>query len=80
METQITTNIRITKEDLRQLKLSALRENKSVSAILRELIRQYTQLSGQKKQLRSLTVLEKYAVKTGDKNLARKIDSIVYAE
>ncbi|MBT9171077.1 MAG: hypothetical protein DDT18_01440 [Actinobacteria bacterium] len=78
MKTYATTNIRVPKEYLRRLKISALKENKSVSAILRELIEQYTKFPHQQKQKNSLSILEKYAVKTGNKKLASQIDRIVY--
>lgn len=80
MKTYITTNIRVPKEDLKRLKLSALKENKSISAILRELIEQYIRLSREQQPHNPLSALEKYAVKTGDKKLASRIDKIVYVK
>lgn len=80
MKTYTITNIRVPKEDLKRLKLSALKENKSISAILRELIEQYIRLSRERQPRNSLSTLEKYAVKTSDKKLASRIDKIVYAK
>jgi len=80
MKTYTTTNIRVPKEDLKRLKLSALKENKSISAILRELIEQYIKLSCERQPRNPLSALEKYAVKTGDKKLSGRIDKIVYAK
>ena len=78
MKTYTTTNIRVLKEDLKRLKLSALKENRSISAILRELIEQYIRLSRERQPRNPLSALEKYAVKTGDKKLSGRIDKIVY--
>ena len=79
MKTYTVTNIRVAKEDLKKLKRIALERDESVSALLRGLIA--TSLPMPKKRAKKkdeIWKLAKYAVNTGDKNLSKHVDEIVY--
>ena len=82
----VTTNLRLPKEYLRALKEEALRKEKSVSFLMRELVKQYIQPRGLKMQEekrskpRSIWDFPKLAKKTGDSHLALKVDRIVYGD
>ncbi len=80
MQQYTTTNIRLPREDLKQLKYEAVRENKSVAALIREVIKQRVLgVRAQSKEGKiSFWDLPKYAVKTGYRHLARDADKIVY--
>lgn len=81
MKAYTVTNIRIPKEDLKKLKLVALERDESVSALLRELIRE--SLPAPKKRAKKkdgLWRLAELAVETGDKNLSARVDEIVYGK
>ncbi len=81
MQQQTTTNIRLPKEDLQRLKYVAVKEHKSVSALIRDLVRE--RIIGQmpadatKKKI-EIWDLPKHAVRTGHRYLARDVDRIVY--
>lgn len=77
----ITTNIRLPKEYLKGLKQKALQREKSVSFLLRELVREYLGEDVREKQQRaaySIWDFPRLARKTGDSRLASKIDPIIY--
>ena len=80
----VTTNIRLLKHDLKTLKQEALAREKSVNAIVRELVHDH--FRGEKKYgkvaptPRSIWDLPKRARKTRNRNLAMKVDEIVYGK
>ena len=80
----VTTNIRLSKQDLRMLKQEALAQEKSVNAIVRELVRHH--VSGEPTQQKTISRkhsiwdLPKRARRTGDPHLAMKVDDIVYGK
>ena len=77
----VVTNIRVKKNDLKRLKITALEQDKSVSSLLRELIGKSfapsKKITGVKKK-DAFWELAKHAVKTKDRKLSVKIDNIVY--
>lgn len=75
----VVTNIRVKKDDLKKLKIKALEQDRSVSSMLRELIKQsfvLPQKRTEKKREDIFWRLAKRAVKTKDKKLSAKIDDI----
>lgn len=80
----VTTNIRLLKRDLKTLKQEALTREKSVNALVRELIHEH--FRGEKthgkavQPRRSIWDLPKRAKKTGDPHLAMKVDEIAYGK
>ena len=82
MKTYTVTNIRVAKEDLKKLKRIALERDESVSALLRGLVQDYVSKPPRKKEKRKvpLSGLHKYAVNTGQKDLASRVDEIVYGK
>ena len=80
----VATNVRLPKTHLKALKQEALRREKSVNYLLRQLIERYlhTTLFGTDKEkerpIRSVWDFPHIARRTGDRRLAEKIDSIVY--
>ena len=79
MKTYTVTNIRVAKEDLKKLKRIALERDESVSALLRGLIAESLPVPKKHTKKRDgIWNLAKYAVNTGDKNLSKRVDEIVY--
>lgn len=78
----VITNIRLPKRDLKALKHEALMRERSVNALLREMIDRYFQTEGRpastEKTHRSVWDLPGYAEHTGDPHLAECVDAIVY--
>lgn len=79
----VVTNIRVKKDDLKKLKIKALEQDKSVSSMLRELIKQSFVLPQKRMEKKKEDVfwkLHKHAVKTKDKRLSTRINDIVYGK
>lgn len=78
----ITTNIRLPKDYLKALKQEALRKEKSVSFLLRELVKEHFRPQIMDKEIkgrtRSIWDFPKLAKKTGNPRLASTVDEIVY--
>ncbi len=77
-----TTNVRLPKRHLRALKQEALRRDKSVGFIVRELIRAHVHgdvpKGKQSRKIISIWDLPKLAADMGDNTLASCVDEIVY--
>lgn len=79
----VATNIRLPKTQLRALKQKALKKEKSVNFLIRQLIERYVGESSPKPHIgyhakRSIWDFPKLARKTGDRRLTARIDKIVY--
>ena len=78
----VTTNIRMPKGYIKALKQEALQKEKSVSFLLRELVKEHLGERGLESRIRgrarSIWNLPNLARKTGNPNLASDIDKIVY--
>lgn len=78
----VVTNIRLPKGDLRALKHEALRTERSVNALLRDMIRKHLRIGKRPvsagRRRRSIWDLPEYAQKTGEAHLAERVDDIVY--
>ena len=81
-EELVTTNIRLPKNQFRALKQEALQKDKSVSFLLRELIRMHVQSEipkvRRKRKITSIWDLPKLGTDMGDSAVASHIDDIAY--
>jgi hypothetical protein len=79
MSIYITTNIRLPREDLRRLKFAAVEEDRSVSALMRDMVRRYVGTPYElRRKRRPITELKKLTVPTRQKRLSLQVDKIVY--
>lgn len=78
----VITNIRLPKGDLMALKREALARERSVNALLREMIVRHFRIGKRPapagKVRRSIWNLPEYAEHTGEPHLAERVDAVAY--